>query len=129
MHVADVADAFLRAIDPGRDGKRLNIGTGRQTDVSELHSLIARTAGGKDAPEMVDARPGELQAIALDAGAAQRELGWSVQWQIEDGLAQTVEWLRANSDGRLQNFVRRWDACRGSPCSWPVPDACVLSLP
>ena len=44
---------------------------------------------------MAEPRPGELQAIALDAGAAQRELGWSVQWQIEDGLAQTVDWLRS----------------------------------
>ena len=45
---------------------------------------------------MAEPRLGELQAIALDAGAAQRELGWSVQWQIEDGLAQTVDWLRSN---------------------------------
>jgi UDP-glucose 4-epimerase len=96
VHVADVADAFLRAVDPGAgDGRRFNIGTGRQTDVSELHTLIARTAGAKDSPETVGARPGELQAIALDATAAHRELGWSVQWQIEDGLAQTVDWLRS----------------------------------
>jgi UDP-glucose 4-epimerase len=96
VHVADVADAFRRAVKPGAgDGRRFNIGTGRQTDVRELHTLIARTAGGADEPEMAEPRPGELQAIALDAGAAQRELGWSVQWQIEDGLAQTVDWLRS----------------------------------
>ncbi|HSP38286.1 MAG TPA: NAD-dependent epimerase/dehydratase family protein [Frankiaceae bacterium] len=96
VHVADVADAFRRAVQPGAgDGRRFNIGTGRQTDVRELHTLIARTAGGPDEPEMAEPRPGELQAIALDAGAAQRELGWSVQWQIEDGLAQTVDWLRS----------------------------------
>jgi UDP-glucose 4-epimerase len=96
VHVADVADAFRRAVHSGAgDGRRFNIGTGRQTDVRELHTLIARTAGGPDEPEMAEPRPGELQAIALDAGAAQRELGWAVQWQIEDGLAQTVDWLRS----------------------------------
>jgi UDP-glucose 4-epimerase len=95
VHVADVADAFRRAVQPGAaDGMRLNIGTGRQTDVRTLHTLIARTASGSDEPEMAEPRAGELQAIALDAGAAERELGWSVQWQIEDGLAQTVNWLR-----------------------------------
>jgi UDP-glucose 4-epimerase len=95
VHVADVADAFRRSVEPGAgDSRRFNIGTGRQTDVRELHSLVARTAGAPDEPEMAEARPGELQAIALDAGAAQRELGWSVKWQIEDGLAQTVDWLR-----------------------------------
>jgi UDP-glucose 4-epimerase len=46
---------------------------------------------------MAEGRPGELQAIALDAGAAQRELGWSVEWQLEKGLAQTVDWLRTQA--------------------------------
>ncbi len=59
-----------------------------------MHTLIAKTVQGPDEPEMAEPRAGELQAIALDAGAAQRELGWSVRWQIEDGLAQTVDWLR-----------------------------------
>ena len=95
VHVADVADAFRRAVEPGAgDGRRFNIGTGRQTDVRELHTLIAAAAGGADEPQMAEPRPGELQAIALDASAAQRELGWSVQWEIEKGLAQTVDWLR-----------------------------------
>ncbi|MDT7573216.1 MAG: UDP-glucose 4-epimerase [Actinomycetota bacterium] len=95
VHVADVAAAFGRSVEPGAgDGLRFNIGTGRQTSVRELHTLIAATAGGADEPQMAEPRPGELQAIALDAGLAQRELGWSVQWQIEDGLAQTVDWLR-----------------------------------
>jgi UDP-glucose 4-epimerase len=95
VHVADVADAFARSVEPGAgDGRRFNIGTGRQTNVRELHGLVAKTTGAPDDPEFADPRPGELQAIALDAGAASRELGWSVRWQIEDGIAQTVDWLR-----------------------------------
>lgn len=100
VHVADVADAFRRAVQPGAgDGLRFNIGTGRQTDVRALHTLVARVADAPDDPEMAEARPGELQAIALDAGLAGRELGWSVQWQIEDGLRQTVDWLRTEIPG------------------------------
>jgi UDP-glucose 4-epimerase len=96
VHVSDVADAFVRSVHPGAgDGRRFNIGTGRQTNVRELHTLVAKTAGAPDEPEMAAPRPGELQAIALDSGAAERELGWSVRWQIEDGLAQTVDWLRS----------------------------------
>lgn len=98
VHVADVADAFRRAVQPGAgDGQRFNIGTGRQTSVRELHTLIAGVVGGADEPEMAEPRPGELQAIALDASAAVRELGWSVQWDIEKGLAQTVDWLRTQA--------------------------------
>lgn len=95
VYVGDVADAFSRAIVPDvGDGRRFNIGTGRQTDVRELHQLVAGAVGVDAAPEMVPARPGELQAIALDTTAARQVLGWSVQMPLEPGLGRTVEWLR-----------------------------------
>jgi len=101
VYVGDVADAFVRAVAPGTgDARRFNIGTGRQCDVLELHQLIADVVGVSDSqPEMVPARPGELQAIALDASAAKETLGWSVQMPLEPGLAETVEWLRGQLEG------------------------------
>ncbi len=96
VYVGDVASAFALAVAPGAgDGRRFNIGTGRQCDVLELHQLVADIVGVDGAkPEMVPARPGELKAIALDASAAQQELGWSVRMPLEPGLDETVQWLR-----------------------------------
>ncbi len=95
VFVGDVADAFARAVVPDAgDGRRFNIGTGRQTDVLELHQLVAGVVGVSTEPELVPGRPGELQAIALDASAAHEALGWSVQVPLEPGLEQTVGWLR-----------------------------------
>jgi UDP-glucose 4-epimerase len=39
-------------------------------------------------------RPGELQRIALDSGAAHRVLGWRARTGLAAGLGRTVAWLR-----------------------------------
>lgn len=96
VHVGDVAAAFLAATgDRGRD-RRLNIGTGVETTVQELHSLLADLCGAPDAPAHLPARAGELHRSALDAGRARAELGWCPQVPLGTGLAGTVEWIRSH---------------------------------
>ena len=95
VYVGDVAEAFALALetDAGH-GRRFNIGTGRQTSVNELYALIAGVAGASAPPRYADARLGELPASALDATAAQQALGWSPATSLEEGLTETVTWLR-----------------------------------
>ena len=95
VYVDDVVDAFVRALQPGfASGRRLNIGTGLQTSVRELHSLIARLSDRPDEPEMGAPRKGELQAIALDNSAA-RAAGWQPWTSLEAGAEATVAWIRS----------------------------------
>jgi UDP-glucose 4-epimerase len=94
VHVDDVVDAFARAIDTGSG--RYNIGTGAETSVRDLHTLVAKACQVPDEPVIAEPRPGELQAIALDWSRAERELGWSPSRQLPTGIAQTVEWVRQN---------------------------------
>ena len=94
VHVEDVVDAFVRCLGGKGDGRRLNIGTGVATTVRELHRLVALACGAPDAPEFAPTRPGELQAISLDSGAARRALGWEPSADLAEGLAQTVAWVR-----------------------------------
>lgn len=96
VHVQDVVDAFLRCLGGKGDGRRLNVGSGVQTTVRELHALVAKAAGVADAPEFAPVRPGELQAIALDSGAARRALGWEPSADLAEGIAETVAWVRAH---------------------------------
>ncbi len=97
VHVDDVVDAVLRCLGGKGDGRRLNIGSGTATTVRELHRLVAASAGAPDAPTFAPARPGELQAIALDGSAARRTLGWEPAVGLSDGLAETVSWVRSRS--------------------------------
>ena len=95
VYVDDVVDAFLRCLGGKGDGRRLNVGTGVATTVRTVHTLLAAAAKAVDAPAFAPRRPGELQAIALDSSAARRALGWEATTRLEDGLAETVEWVAA----------------------------------
>jgi UDP-glucose 4-epimerase len=95
VYVDDVVDAFLRAGEaPHGTAGTYNIGTGRQATVVEVHRLIADALGSPASPSHTSSKSGELQAIALDAAKAQRELGWAPRVDLVDGIARTVEWLQ-----------------------------------
>jgi UDP-glucose 4-epimerase len=96
VFVRDVADAFSRSCVPGvGDGFRFNIGTGVQTSVRELHTRVAKAVGVPDEPELATPRLGELQAIALETALARREIGWQPTVTLDEGLGETVAWIRS----------------------------------
>jgi UDP-glucose 4-epimerase len=99
VYVDDVVEAFVCAATspPGTAGL-YNVGTGRQTSVVDLHRMIAAMFDGTAPPSFAPARTGELQAIALDASKAARELGWTPAVDLNEGIARTVGWLRAALD-------------------------------
>ena len=90
VYVGDVVEAVLAAV--GRGGV-LNVGTGVETTVNELHRLCATTAGVEQEPRHVDARAGDARRSVLDAAAAERELGWRARTALADGLLATWESL------------------------------------
>jgi UDP-glucose 4-epimerase len=94
VFVDDVVHAFVLAMDRG-DGLRLNIGTGEQTSINALHADLSRLTGARGEPRYAEARPGELQHIALDTRLAAGELGWKPWTTLEEGLGATLDWLRS----------------------------------
>ncbi|MDP2659418.1 MAG: NAD-dependent epimerase/dehydratase family protein [Dehalococcoidia bacterium] len=93
VYVADVAEANLLALDKG-DNDVFNIGWGHGTSVNQIFQALAEITGyGQDA-EHGPALPGEVFKICLDAGKANRELGWAPRTPFEEGLRQTVDYFR-----------------------------------
>ncbi len=99
VYVDDVVDAFTRAGHaPLTTVGTYNVGTGHQATVVEVHRLIADALGVSSEPRFAPARTGELQAIALDATKAERELGWTPAVELAEGIERTTQWLRATLD-------------------------------
>lgn len=94
VYVGDVVDAMVRAAGDAGNGRRFNIGTGVETSVRELHSVIARTLGKPDEPTFAEARLGELQRVALDNTAARQGIGWEPQVDLAEGIQRTMDWLK-----------------------------------
>lgn len=93
VYVADVARANLLALEI-KTGSVVNIGTGVETSINELFHLLARFTGYDDAPRYEAPRPGDVYRIALDPRRAERDLGWTPQFPLEEGLQRTVESFR-----------------------------------
>ena len=96
VYVSDVVDSYIAAIDRG-EGETFNIGTGLETSVLDLYSLMAETVGIKSEPRFEPERPGELKRVALDISKAERLLGWTPSTPLDEGVALTIESLRAES--------------------------------
>ena len=94
MFIDDVVHAFVQAMDRG-SGKLVNIGTGLETSVNGLYRLLAAASSGStEEPGHGPLPPGELRRIALDISVAAKALAWKPWTHLEDGLAETVAYLK-----------------------------------
>lgn len=90
VYVDDVVDAFVRGVEKG-GGLLMNIGTGVETSVQQLHDTMARLTGSKEQARYEPPRAGELRRSALDPGRAGIHLGWKPWTSLEEGVGRTLE--------------------------------------
>ena len=93
LFVDDAVHALSLAVDGG-SGRVLNVGTGTETSVRGLVGLLGSLTGSGAEVDPAPRRPGEARRMALDAHEAGRQLGWRPWTHLEDGLRETVAWLR-----------------------------------
>jgi UDP-glucose 4-epimerase len=96
VYVDDVVDAFSRAATRG-DGLVINVGTGAETSVNQLYSVMAALAGVDTPPRYAPPRAGELRRSALDPGRASLRLGWKPWTSIEEGTGAVLRWFEAHA--------------------------------
>jgi len=95
VYVGDVVAANMAALKPGMNGI-FHIGTGRETSVNTLFKTLKRLTSYKGAEKHAPAALGEVRRSALDASLARKALGWKPSVSLEEGLARTASWLKAN---------------------------------
>ena len=95
VHVMDLADAHVRAVDHLLAGKRsvaLNLGTGEGTSVSEMLAAIERIAGRPFPAKIAPRRPGDSPSLVADNGEAMRVLGWKPERDLDVIVASAWKW-------------------------------------
>lgn len=93
VFVDDTVHAFAIAAERG-DGRLVNVGTGLETSVNGVFRLLADVTGFTGEPAYGPARPGDLRRSALDPALGGEVLGWRPWTHLEDGLAETVAFLK-----------------------------------
>ncbi|MGH2555286.1 MAG: NAD-dependent epimerase/dehydratase family protein [Actinomycetota bacterium] len=91
--VEDVCVAIVKALDAAKPGV-YHLGTGVETSVNELAEKVARACGTELRIERKPPRPGDAVRSFVDLSSAQKQLRWTPKVKLEEGLAQTADWMR-----------------------------------
>jgi UDP-glucose 4-epimerase len=93
---ANVLAASVSLPAAGRlDARAFNIGTGVETSVNALASVLQRAAGVETPLDYAPARAGEIARSALEVRKAQSVLGWAPTVSVDEGLTETFRWFAA----------------------------------
>ena len=96
-YVIDCVAAVLRACwAPNLSGEILNIGTGQQTTVNQLCSLLQEILHRKIPPRFGPPQPGDIKYDYADIKKAKRLLSYQPMWDIQQGLRETATWYERN---------------------------------
>jgi len=96
IFVDDHCAGVLVALDKGAPGEIYNIGAGNETPNRVLvDKLLALVGCGEELVEYVTDRLGHDRRYSVDITKI-TELGWRKERTLDEALAATVEWYRAN---------------------------------
>jgi UDP-glucose 4-epimerase len=93
VFIDDTVHAIALAAERG-SGRVVNVGTGIETSVNRLYEMLASLTGFTGQPTYGPLPPGEIRRIALDPSLAAEVLGWKPWTHLEDGLGETVAYLK-----------------------------------
>lgn len=93
VFVDDVVHAFALAAERG-NGRVVNVGTAVETSVNGLYRMLSEITGFAGEPGHGQPRPGDLRRSVLDISLADDALGWRPWTHLEDGLGETVAYLK-----------------------------------
>ena len=103
VHVADLADAHLRALEAMVEGKgsdAYNLGTGRPHSVREVIASVERVTGRTVPWTLAPRRPGDPATLYAAPDRARGELGWAPRFMDLDAIVSTAwNWHRAHPHG------------------------------
>ena len=103
LYVDDHCRAILAVLEKGRAGEVYNIGGSRSLpNLHVVRRILELTGKPESLMTRVTDRPGHDRRYALSSAKIERETGWHPLVPFEQGLAETIDWYKANAE-----WVRR----------------------
>ena len=92
VYVLDVVDSLIKSAETD-DNLFLNIGTGVETSVNELVSILSQKVSWDGEPEYAPKREGELLRSVLNNERAMSQIGWEPKYTLDTGLDELISWF------------------------------------
>ena len=97
LYVEDTAKAILDVAEKYNESGPLNLGTGIETPIKDLASIIKKLTGFKGQILWDKSKPDGQIRKYYDMSLFKKKLGYIPNTSLEDGLKKTIDWYKANS--------------------------------
>ncbi len=97
LHVHDMADAVVYALENPLDEHLYNIGTGLDLTIKALAELIQKAVGHQGEIIWDGSKPDGTPRKLMDVSKMKNK-GWQAKISLEDGIGSTYEWFLQNEN-------------------------------
>lgn len=96
IHIRDVSQGELEILKKGKVGETYHFSPDQGIAVCDVVRGIADKMGKRfeDVTTVVDERPGQDAAYVIDSTKARQTLNWMPQINLEEGIAEVVDWVQ-----------------------------------
>jgi len=94
LHVSDVAEAFVKAVEYEGLKRIFNISSGVGTSLNELIDIIDKIIGKPAERHYMPGRPFDVPVSILGNELAKTELKWTPLIPMQEGITQTAKWMK-----------------------------------
>ena len=109
IHVVDLAKGHVKALQAlnsdkfsGGGCRAYNLGAGKGYSVLEIIQTFEKITGRHINYKIVARRSGDLAEYCADPALAWQDLGWKVEKNLDDMVADTWNWQQKNPDGYVK---------------------------
>lgn len=96
VHIDDVLDCTLLAMDSIRDGTAINIGMGKLTNFREIIKIFCEFAGYDPEIKPLPDKPVGVHSRYCNMDYVKEKLGWSPAITVKEGLRRVYEAVKQN---------------------------------
>lgn len=97
IHVIDHNIGVDLIVRNGKDGEVYNLGGhSERTNLEVVKTILKQLGKSEDLIEYVEDRKGHDLRYAIDSSKVERQLGWNLTYNFEDGIKETTDWYLDN---------------------------------